>query len=134
MAKPAIDKLAWIEIQDRKVLVTRTRGKDAWYMPGGKRQGDESDQAALLREIQEELSVALDLRSLAHYGTFEGQAHGQPPGTIARLTCYTGTYKGTLSPSNEIEEINYAPYSMRPQIGRAGQLVFDNLKAKNLID
>lgn len=134
MSQPAIDKLAWIDVRDRKVLVTRTRGKDAYYMPGGKRQGSETDHEALRREIKEELTVDLDPKSLTYYGTFEGPAHGQPAGTMARLTCYTGTYRGTLAPSSEIEEISYVPYQMKPHIGPAGQRVFDDLKAKDLID
>jgi ADP-ribose pyrophosphatase len=130
----AIDKLAWIDIQDRKVLITRSRGKDAWYMPGGKREAGETDEQALLREVAEELSVKLDPQSLQYYGTFEGPAHGKPAGTIARLTCYTGKHAGNLAASSEIEEFSYVPYSFKPQIGPAGQRVFDDLKAKNLID
>ena len=36
-----IDKLAFIQIKDRKVLETLSRGKDKWYTPGGKREGEE---------------------------------------------------------------------------------------------
>jgi hypothetical protein len=38
-----IDKLAWIHIVDRQILSTRSKGKDTYYIPGGKREGDESD-------------------------------------------------------------------------------------------
>jgi len=57
--KTYIDKLAFIEIKDRKLLVTLSKGKDIWYIPGGKREGSESDIEALVREVREELTVNL---------------------------------------------------------------------------
>jgi 8-oxo-dGTP pyrophosphatase MutT (NUDIX family) len=54
-----IDKLAWIHIVDRKILSTRTRGRDTYYIPGGKREGQETDHQALIREIKEELTIDL---------------------------------------------------------------------------
>ena len=30
-----IDKIAWLYIKDRKVLSTRSKGKDVYYFPGG---------------------------------------------------------------------------------------------------
>lgn len=38
MQKTYIDKLAYIYIKDHKVLTTLSRGKDTWYIPGGKRE------------------------------------------------------------------------------------------------
>ncbi len=54
-----IDKLAWIEIKDNSILLTKSYGKDKFYIPGGKREEDESDEGALTREIYEELSRRL---------------------------------------------------------------------------
>lgn len=48
-----IDKIALIYIKDRKVLSSRSKGKDTYYLPGGKREGDETDQETLIREIIE---------------------------------------------------------------------------------
>ena len=87
--KAYIDKLAYIYVKDKKVLVTLSKGKDAWYIPGGKREGDESDEQALTREIKEELSVNVRHESIHLYGVFRAQAHGKPEGTIVRMTCYT---------------------------------------------
>jgi hypothetical protein len=33
-----IDKLAWIHIVDGRILVTRTEGREKYYIPGGKRE------------------------------------------------------------------------------------------------
>ena len=78
MATEYIDKLAFIELRDRKVLETKSKGKDTCYIPGGKREPDETDIDALVREIREELNVGIDPATALHYGTFEARAHGKP--------------------------------------------------------
>ena len=52
-----IDKIAWIHTKDGKVLSTLSRGKDVFYIPGGKREENETDEQTLVREIKEELDV-----------------------------------------------------------------------------
>ena len=134
MEKNYIDKLAFIEIRDRKVLETCSYGKDKWYIPGGKREAGESDDQALIREMKEELLVDLVPETIKHCGTFEAQAHGKPEGTMVRMTCYTAKYNGTLSPSAEVEKLDWFGYSKRNDVSHVDQLIFDDLKAKNLID
>ena len=34
----SIDKLAWIELQNKSILSTKSFGKDKFYIPGGKRE------------------------------------------------------------------------------------------------
>ena len=51
--------MAWVRIEGGRVLCARPRGKDVFYVPGGKREGAETDLQVLLREISEELTVAL---------------------------------------------------------------------------
>lgn len=134
MDRTYIDKLAFIEIQDRKVLETRSCGKDVWYIPGGKRDADETDAQALVREVKEELGVDVDPASMAHYGTFETQAHGKPEGTMVRMTCYTAKYLGELVPSAEVEEMAWFSYAQKHLTSPVDQLIFDDLKARDLID
>lgn len=38
MMKAEIDKCAWLHIQDKQLLVARSRGQDTYYVPGGKRE------------------------------------------------------------------------------------------------
>lgn len=134
MKKTYIDKLAFIEIRNRKVLETRSYGKDAWYIPGGKRENNESDQEALIREMKEELQVDIIPETLEHYGTFEAQAHGKPEGTLVRMTCYQGRYIGKLTPSAEVEQMDWFDSSRRNEVSPVDQLIFDDLKTKDLID
>jgi 8-oxo-dGTP diphosphatase len=134
MQKSYIDKLALIELRGRKVLETCSYGKDKWYIPGGKRNARESDEDALIREIKEELQVDLIPETIKFYGTFEAQAHGKPEGTVVRMTCYTASYKGTLKPSAEVEKMDWLNFSKRDIVSPVDQLIFDDLKKKDLID
>ncbi|MCA2219121.1 NUDIX hydrolase [Jidongwangia harbinensis] len=122
-----IDKIAWIHLEDGAILSSRSRGKDVYYLPGGKREPGEGDLDTLVREIQEELSVTIVPDSAVHIGTFHAQAHGHPLGTIVRMTCYTADYQGVLQPDSEIEEIVWLTYADRHRISPVDQLVFDHL-------
>jgi 8-oxo-dGTP diphosphatase len=134
MEKIYIDKLAFIELRDRKILETKSYNKDTWYIPGGKREQGETDEQALVREVREELQVALLPETMRLYGTFEAQAHGKPEGTMVRMTCYTAQYIGTLTPSSEVEKLDWFSYAQRGLISAVDQIIFDDLKSKNLID
>lgn len=131
--KEFIDKLAYISIQDRKVLVTLSKGKDVWYIPGGKRESDETDIQALTREVYEELSVVLKEDTVEFFGEFYAQAHGKPEGTIVRMRCYIGEYTGKLTASAEIAELDYFPYDRKFETSLVDHLIFDDLKEKGLI-
>jgi 8-oxo-dGTP diphosphatase len=94
-----IDKVAWIRLEAGHVLSTRSRGKDVYYLPGGKREPGESDVEVLAREIREELCVAIAPESATRLGTFEAQAHGHAAGVIVRMTCYAADYTGRSLPA-----------------------------------
>jgi 8-oxo-dGTP pyrophosphatase MutT (NUDIX family) len=129
-----IDKLAWIEIQNRKILSTKSKGKDTYYIPGGKRKENESDQETLIREISEELTIDLDPSSLRLFGVFEAQAHGKTEGIIVKMTCYTGSYKGNIEASSEIEEVVWFTHKDRERSSAVDKIIFDYCKSSNLID
>jgi 8-oxo-dGTP pyrophosphatase MutT (NUDIX family) len=133
MDKTFIDKIAFIDIRDNKVLTTLSRGKDAWYIPGGKREAGESDEQALIREIREELAVDIIPESIRHYGTFEAQAHGKPEGTVVRMTCYTASFTGHLTASAEVAEYRYVDASWKSKSSPVDRLIFDDLHSKGLI-
>ena len=130
----SIDKLAWIELQNKSILSTKSFGKDKFYIPGGKRENDETDAQALVREIQEELTVQLDPNSLQYIGVFEAQAHGHPEGVLVKMTCYAAVYEGTLQASSEIESLHWLNYADRDHISAVDQLIFDYLKQIHLLD
>ncbi len=125
-----IDTVAWVRAENGRILCARPRGKGIFYVPGGKREGPESDLQALLREIAEELTVRLLPGTVRHVGTYEAeQPGGHPDGTVVRMSCYTGDYAGTLTPSSEIEELAWFSYADRPRVPPVNQMLFDDLKA-----
>ncbi|WP_231576219.1 NUDIX hydrolase [Hymenobacter sp. DG25B] len=97
-----IDKIAWLHLHEGRLLSTRSRGKDRYYIPGGKREAGETDEQTLLREIREELTVHLYPPSIRYQGTFEAPAHGHPSGIRVQMTCYSADYSGELQPAAEI--------------------------------
>lgn len=125
-----IDKLAWIHIVDGRILMTRTEGREKYYIPGGKREPGESDAKALFREIQEELSVEIEISSLFFIGIFEAQADGHKPGVLVRMTCYTASYEGELQPDSEIAELVWLNYKDKHMVSEVDVLIFDFLKEK----
>ncbi|WP_299762007.1 NUDIX domain-containing protein [uncultured Pontibacter sp.] len=128
-----IDKLAWIEIQDGKILSTRSKGRTIYYIPGGKREAGETDFQALRREIQEELSVNLKEDSMAFTGIFQAQADSHPEGIQVKMTCYTGAYTGTLLPASEIAEVVWLNYKHKHLTSPVDHLIFDWLKEQKLL-
>jgi 8-oxo-dGTP diphosphatase len=133
MEKTYIDKLAFIDVKDKRVLSTLSKGKDTWYIPGGKREGKETDHEALIREINEELSVDLIPGSIVLYGVFEAQAHGKPEGTVVRMTCYTAEFSGELHASAEVEQFQYVSYDWKMKSSPVDQIIFDDLLKRGLI-
>ena len=128
-----IDKLAWLEIRDGKILTARSANKDKFYIPGGKRENGESDEQALIREIKEELSVDLDLNTISYFGTFQAQAHGHDPDVVVKMTCYFSDYIGDIKAASEIAEIAWLSYHEWPQTSFVDKLIFDDLNHKGLL-
>ncbi|HEX6356304.1 NUDIX domain-containing protein [Actinophytocola sp.] len=122
-----IDKIAWIHLDDGRILSTRSRGKNVYYLPGGKREPGETDVDTLVREVDEELAVTINPATAEHLGTFEAQAHGHADGVLVRMTCYTAHHEGTPVPSNEIEEIGWLTYRDRDRVSPVDQIIFDHL-------
>jgi 8-oxo-dGTP diphosphatase len=127
---PIIDKVAWLHLHEGCLLSTRSRGKDRYYLPGGKRESGETDAQTLIREIREELTVTLAPTSLRYAGTFEAQAHGHAEGILVRMICYQAQYEGTLQAAAEIEEVAWLSYHDRPRVSPVDQLIFDWLHAE----
>ena len=116
-----IDTVAWVRLEHDRILCARPRAKHVFYIPGGKREGAETDLQTLRREIAEELTVTLLPETVRHVGTYEADQ--------VRMSCYTGDYVGTLAASSEIDELAWFSYTDRYRVPLVDQLLFDDLKA-----
>lgn len=128
-ARKLIDTVAWVRIENGRILCARPRGKDIFYIPGGKREGEETDLQTLLREVEEELTVELLPHTVAHVGTYEAAV----PDALVRMACYTADYAGILAASSEIDEIAWFTYAHRAEVPPVDQLLFDDLADAGLL-
>jgi 8-oxo-dGTP pyrophosphatase MutT (NUDIX family) len=129
-----VDKIAFILIENRFILSTRSKGKDVFYIPGGKREHGETDVQTLIREVKEELTVVIKPESIRYLETFTAQSHGEKQGVLVQMTCYTASYAGELIPSSEIEEIRWLNSSDTDLISPVDKKIFTFLKRNGLID
>ena len=134
LTRQYIDKLAWVHIKNKKILSTRSKGKNTYYIPGGKRENGETDHQALIREIKEELSVDLIPETIQFVGSFQAQAHGKPEGMMVRMTCYTGKFKGEFACASEIDEAVWLSHKDRERSSTVDKDIFDWLKERDLIE
>lgn len=125
----AIAKVAWLRLDDGRVLAARTHGTAAFYLPGGKPEPGESDEQALVREIGEELGVTLDPATITPVLTVHAPAHGKPPGSTVRLTCYVADHTGIPAPGREIAELAWLTHGDCGRVSPATALVLDRLAA-----
>lgn len=95
-----IDKVGAIIVQDKKMLVVRTRGKDVFFVPGGKRENMESDEACLRRELMEELDA--EVKEIKYFKDFIADATGEKD--KVKIKSYFCTVTKT-TPNNEIAEL-----------------------------
>ena len=129
-----IDKVALLYVKDGKILSTRSKGKDKYYLPGGKREGDEADLETLAREIREELSVDLVEATARFYGTFEAQAHGKEEGILVKMTCYTAEFEGGPKADSEIAEVVWLTCRDMESVSPVDKLIFGDLRERGLLD
>ena len=129
-----IDKIAFIYLKNGKILSSLSKGKDTYYIPGGKRANNETDEETLSRECKEDLSIEIKRDTLKYYGTFKAQAHGKAEGIIVKMTCYMADFEGELKANSEIQELKWLDYSnLNVKISPVDQLIFEDLYKKKLI-
>jgi len=125
-----IDKVALIILENGKILSSKSKGKKKYYIPGGKREKNETDNQTLIREIKEELSVDILHETIKYIGTFIAQSDGDTAGVNVKMTCYKADYLGTLKKNNEIKEIRWLSYNDLDLISEVDKIIFDFLKKR----
>lgn len=116
---PVIDALAWVHVRDGRLLCVRPEGRDLLYVPGGKREPGESDEAAVAREAMEEVSVRLRPGTFRLVTVVEEAAHAQAPGTRVRMACYTAEHDGAIAADHEITELAWIGHADRARCAPA---------------
>ncbi|WP_433829642.1 NUDIX hydrolase [Actinoplanes sp. CA-015351] len=125
---------AWVCVRDRRVLVVRADGSDAFYLPGGKPEPGETYAESAAREALEEVGIPVDPAALRPFSTIEAPAHNRPPGTRVRLITFISDAPGEPAPANEITELAWFTSADTERCAPAIQLLVAELVAASLID
>lgn len=133
MSVKIIDKLGLITLLHDKVAMVRSHNKSLFYIPGGKREQNETDEQALSREISEELTLDLASDSIRFYGEFIGPADGKQDGTQVRIRCYFADYEGEPHPAAEIAELAWFSTDDLPRCSSTAVTILSQLKQDGLI-
>ena len=125
----AIDVVAAILINDNKVLIAQRADSDPlagyWEFPGGKIEAGETPEETLIREMQEEFCIDIEVREFFGSSTFQYEK-----GTIrllAYICCWIGgVIRSTVhhdyawAEINELDQYNFAPADL-PLVEKLGK-------------
>ncbi|GGU18167.1 NUDIX hydrolase [Streptomyces violascens] len=128
-ATRTLQSVGWICIRDGRLLVVRSVGRDAFYLPGGKIEPGESHQQALVREVREELTIELAPQGLAPAMLVSATAHGLD-NTQLHMHCYTSPGNGEPKPAREIQELAWVDSHDTSRCAPAVVTVLRNLHAQ----
>lgn len=134
MDKVYINKLALINIKDKKLLVVYARGRDEWFMVGGKPDGNETQLQALKREVKEEIDADIKEETTKFYGEFEAPAFGKPEGTYVKAYAYIGELVDEPKPSSEIDRIEYVGKNGLENATLLGKEILEKLVSDGLVE
>lgn len=98
-------KVGGILLKDRKLLVTRSKGKEFFIAPGGKVEEGEVAFDALKRELREELDIEIEEAHIQKFGTFYAPAAGNEQSILRMDVFIINEWYGDPKPSSEIEEL-----------------------------
>lgn len=99
-----------------ELLVVRKRGTSTFMLPGGKVERGETHREAVVREVAEEVGLALDPDAVTLLGTWSAAAANEPGWTITS-DVFTAALPGEPAASGEIAEVRWLPLTRTPEPG-----------------
>ncbi len=92
------DRVAALIVKDKKLLLVTNYDEKFYWTPGGKIDGEESQEACLKRELYSELNIKVT--SFKHYLTIH--LHNPINGGMQKNHYYLVQYNGKIKPKQEI--------------------------------
>lgn len=108
MSQTVIHVVAYAVIDQQQLLTVRKKNTKKFMFPGGKFEPGESAEAAIQREVKEELACDLDLSTFKFLGKFVTVAANEA-NTQLVATVFQGNLIGNPTASNEIAELHWIP-------------------------
>ncbi|MBT9313546.1 NUDIX hydrolase [Leptothoe kymatousa] len=108
MAPSVLHVVAYAVVEQQKLLTVRKKNTQKFMFPGGKFQPGESAEAAIYREVREELSCEIDAHTFRPLGEFVTIAANEA-NTQLVATVFQGGLLGTPTASSEIAELQWIP-------------------------
>ena len=98
--------VAYAVVENQQLLTVRKQNTDKFMFPGGKVEPGENAEAAIQREVREELSCEIAPCSLTLLGKFETIAANEADTQLV-ATVFQGDLIGTPTASSEIAELQW---------------------------
>ncbi|ANJ25490.1 NUDIX hydrolase [Agromyces aureus] len=121
-------------VRDRRVLMVTARGRDVFYMPGGKIDAGETPAEAAAREAFEEVALVLDPDGLVELFEVVTQAHGEPDGRLVRMRVFEAQTDAAPTASAEVGALHWVTTAEIDRCPPAGADVLRRLAASGVID
>nr|WP_214449176.1 NUDIX domain-containing protein [Flavihumibacter rivuli] len=125
-----------VVVNNSRLLLAFSAKKRAWYLPGGKVDEGETVAEALVREIREELSVALSPEQLEYFTHISAPAFGEPDMIMMEQDCFFCNEPIQPVASNEILDLRYfsrKDYALEEHQVPGVLMAFDELEKRGLI-
>lgn len=124
-------------IRNRKLLLAFSNNKQCYYLPGGKINEHETPEAALCREIAEELNCELTSQDFTYYTHITALAYGESDGLIMEQECYLAKNEINATASAEVGDLKFFTldeYLQQAATAPGAVMILQKLKEDNLID
>lgn len=108
MTQAVLHVVAYAVVEQQKLLTVRKKNTQKFMFPGGKFQPGESAEAAIYREVQEELSCEIAPSTFQLLGEFVTTAANEA-NTQLVATVFQGSLLGLPTASSEIAELQWIP-------------------------
>jgi mutator protein MutT len=92
-------------IQNKKVLVERSKGKNFFIPPGGRLERGETPKQSLIRELKEELQIEVSESDLIEFESYFKKAGGQEDYDVKMDLFIVKNWNGEIKSDSEVEEI-----------------------------
>ena len=132
-----METVGLLVVRDRKLLLAFSNNKQCFYLPGGKKDADETAEQALCREIAEELNVKLEEKNLKYHMHVSAPAYGEMNGTMMEQDCFFVDDAISPTASAEITKLKYftlEDYLIEKNQAPGAVMVLKQLRAENFID